>query len=101
MVLRVQVNRNELADLTRLEGLLLQLKALRRVPAELRQFVARRDFGSAVLLFSKAQRLLQSHGHHGLLRGVAAESAEIMEVRAGLVAGCCCMSDMQSPFVLA
>ena len=81
------MNRNELADLTRLESLLLQLKTLRRVPAELRQFMAKRDFGSAVLLYSKAQRLLQSHGHHGLLRGVAAESEEIMQVRA--LAGFC------------
>ena len=76
----MQKHRQSLADLTRLELLLRQLKALRRVPLELKQFVAKRDSGSAVLLYSKAQRVLQTHGHCGLLRPVASECEAIMQV---------------------
>ena len=64
-----------------MKELLRQLRALRKLPAELREAVAQRDYGSAVLLYSKAQGVFKSHGHVGLLRSVCSEAADIMQAR--------------------
>jgi hypothetical protein len=67
---RAQDHRTELFKLSELQELLEQLLIVRQLPEELRDLMARGDVGSAVLLCSKAQPLLQSHGHYALLRPV-------------------------------
>jgi Vps51/Vps67 len=94
----VQGNRAELAQLASLRSLLRQVKAACQLPHELRTHLARRDFGSVVLLYSKAQPLLQSHGHHGLLRAVCGDVDSIMQVR--LTAVSMSMSTLRSILAL-
>jgi hypothetical protein len=75
----VQQSRGELSALTELESLLIQLRAARRLALEVRQLAANRDFGSAILLYRKAEPLLQRYGHHGFLRGVCKEVAAAVQ----------------------
>lgn len=39
-----------------------------------------KDFGSAVLVYSNMQPMLQAHGHIGFLRPMSREAHEIMKV---------------------
>lgn len=54
------------------------------MPASLRALVAEKDYGSAVLLYSNAQPLLQAHGHIGLLRPISQEAHNIMQAASPL-----------------
>lgn len=74
-----QDKRTELAELAELQSLLRQLRTVRQMPAALRELVAEKDYGSAVLLYSNAQALLQVHGHIGLLRPISREAHDIMQ----------------------
>lgn len=78
--LSLQEKRAHLANLMDLQKLIQQLQVVREVPAALRMLVASRDFGSAVLLYSNMQPLLQAHGHIGFLRPMAREAHDIMKV---------------------
>lgn len=77
----MQDQRAGLAELAELQTLLHQLWAARKIPTTLRDLVAEKDYGSAVLLYSNAQVLLQAHGHIGLLRPISREAREIMQAR--------------------
>jgi hypothetical protein len=62
------------------QKLIQQLQVLRDVPTALRMYVDKKDFGSAVLLYSNLQPLLQAHGHIGFLRPMSRDAHEIMKV---------------------
>lgn len=62
------------------QKLIQQLQVVREVPAALRMLVDNKDFGSAVLLYSNMQPLLQAHGHIGFLRPMSREAHDIMKV---------------------
>jgi hypothetical protein len=80
-----QDKRQQLADLLDIQRLIQQLKSVQKAPEALRRFVKQRDYGSAVLLYSNMQPLLQAHGHVGFLRPISDEAHEIMQVQPRLL----------------